>query len=149
MSMTVAMIDVDSLPGVWPHIREWVEQSCQSNEITAGDLAVSEVYELVASGMLALFVGYHDTQPAAVLGIQFHEDGTNRGSDIVVFGGTRMMEFYRRFWSVIVQWLQANGIQYVGSYANDRLARIYRERLGFTQGCHYVRMPIPRGAAHE
>jgi hypothetical protein len=52
------------------------------------------------------------------------------------------MKFKAAYWDTILDWLRANGVQFLDAYAPDRLARIYRSKFGFNKSCSYVRMSL-------
>jgi hypothetical protein len=52
------------------------------------------------------------------------------------------MRFKTAYWDVILEWLRANGVEFLDAYAPDRLAKIYTNRFGFDKSCTYVRMTL-------
>jgi hypothetical protein len=57
-------------------------------------------------------------------------------------GGKNLMKFKALFWPSILQWLRANGVQFVDAYANERIAQIYKSKFGFSKSCAHVRMSL-------
>jgi hypothetical protein len=52
------------------------------------------------------------------------------------------MRFKAAYWRTILEWLRANGVQFLDAYAPERLAKIYMSRFGFNKSCSYVRMTL-------
>jgi hypothetical protein len=52
------------------------------------------------------------------------------------------MKFKNAYWGLILDWLKANGCEFLDAYANERLAKVYMSKFGFNKSCSYVRMTL-------
>ena len=148
MSMSLEMLTTDRVAEMWPVLEPFFESACNANEIAKEEIDAKDIYVLAATGMVAVFVGYEDGEPACVMCIQFNNTNGRKGADVMALAGRGLMRFKAAYWSHILDWLRANGVQFLDAYATDRLARIYRNRFGFTKSCSYVRMTL-QGSGNE
>ena len=136
------MLTSERVQELWGDIRPLVKESFESNEVGAMFSNPDDVLALAVTDMCAIFGGFYDKQLATVLVLQFNEQSGRKGADILAMGGSRLTEFKRNYWELILDWLRANDIQYLDAYANERIARIYKHKYGFTKSCVRVRMPL-------
>jgi hypothetical protein len=139
---TVEMVTPEKATELWPLLKPMLAAACESNEISKDEFEPEDVYLLVQTGMAAMFVFYEDDVPACTVVFQFHMTGDKKGADIISMGGKNLMKFKALFWPSILQWLRANGVQFVDAYANERIAQIYKSKFGFSKSCAHVRMSL-------
>lgn len=142
MTMTIEMLTPERVAELWPVLEPHFEAACQGNEIAKDEMDAKDIYVLAAVGMVAIFVGFEDGEPACVMGIQFNNTNGRKGADIMALAGRGLMRFKAAYWQSILDWLKANGVQFLDAYAPERLAKIYLNRFGFTKSCMYVRMAL-------
>lgn len=140
--MSIEMLTPERVTELWPVLEPHFEAACASHEIAQDEMDAKDIYVLAVAGAVAVFVGFEDGDPACVLVIQFNLTNGRKGADIVVLGGRNLVQFKIAYWEIILEWLRANGVKFLDAYANDRLARMYRRRFGFTKSCSYVRMTL-------
>lgn len=63
-------------------------------------------------------------------------------ASISAMAGKGLLKARSEVWQDILAWYRAAGARAVDAYANPRLARIYRQKFGFDQGCSYIRMTL-------
>lgn len=142
MTMTIEMLTPERVAELWPVLEPHFEAACQGNEIAKDELDAKDIYVLASVGMVAIFVGFEDGEPACVMGIQFNTTNGRKGADVMALAGRGLMRFKAAYWQSILDWLKANGVQFLDAYAPERLAKIYLNRFGFTKSCMYVRMAL-------
>lgn len=141
-TMTIEMLTPERVAELWPVLEPHFEAACQGNEIAKDELDAKDIYVLASVGMVAIFVGFEDGEPACVMGIQFNTTNGRKGADVMALAGRGLMRFKAAYWQSILDWLKANGVQFLDAYAPERLAKIYLNRFGFTKSCMYVRMAL-------
>jgi hypothetical protein len=94
------------------------------------------------AGECAIFVGSEEREPKVVVAIQFNDSNGHKGADVIAMGGERLMKFKNAYWALILDWLKANGCEFLDAYANERLAKVYMSKFGFNKSCSYVRMTL-------
>lgn len=137
--MIVKQLTDDEVQMLWPEMEPVLQKACQSNEIARDDMTPDNVRIHLATGMATTFASFDDKGLALFIVLQFHEISGVKGVDVIAMGGRRLLGSANRFWTMIKEWLRANEIKFVDAYANERLAKIYLNRLGFTKSCVYVR----------
>lgn len=140
--MSIEMLTPERVTELWPVLEPHFEAACQGNEIAKDELDAKDIYVLAVTGLVAIFVYFEDQQPTCVLGIQFNNTNGRKGADIMALAGRNLMRFKRAYWKIILEWLKANGVEFVDAYAPERLAKIYMGKFGFTKSCVYVRMTL-------
>ena len=123
-------------------------EACDSNDIARGDICAEDIRKLAVAGMAAVFAYFENKKLACVLAIQFNDTNGHKCADVIAVAGKGLMRFKMLYWEPILEWLRQNGVEFLDAYANDRLAKIYLEKFGFTKSCTYVRMEL-QGARNE
>jgi hypothetical protein len=141
-AMTVEMLTPERVTELWPVLEPYFDAACKGNEIAKDELDAKDVYVLAVVGLVAIFVGFEDGEPACVLGIQFNTANGHKCADVMALAGRGLMRFKAAYWHIIIEWLKANGVQFLDAYAPERLAKIYMNRFGFNKSCMYVRMAL-------
>jgi hypothetical protein len=147
-AMTIEMLSPERVTELWPVLEPYFDDACNGNEIAKDELDAKDIYVLAVTGLVAVFVGFEDGEPACVMGIQFNTTNGKRGADVMALAGRGLMRFKAAYWHIILEWLKANGVEFLDAYAPERLARIYLSRFGFHKSCMYVRMSL-QGEKHE
>jgi hypothetical protein len=127
---------------LWPRIEPLFTEACAGNEVGVLDITPSDIFKLAQSDQAVIFVGFDKGRPTTVLAIQFNTTNGHKGADIIAMAGRNLLKFKALFWQPILDWLRANGVEFVDAYAPPALARVYMSRFGFTRSCVMVRMPL-------
>ena len=141
-AMTIEMLTPERVTELWPVLEPYFDAAGKGNEIAKDELDAKDIYVLAVTGLVAVFVGFEDGEPACVMGIQFNTTNGKRGADVMALAGRGLMRFKAAYWRTILEWLRANGVQFLDAYAPERLAKIYMNRFGFNKSCSYVRMTL-------
>lgn len=141
-AMTIEMLTPERVTELWPVLEPYFDDACKGNEIAKDELDAKDIYVLAVTGLVAVFVGFDDGEPACVMGIQFNTTNGKRGADVMALAGRGLMRFKAAYWRTILEWLRANGVQFLDAYTPERLAKIYMNRFGFNKSCSYVRMTL-------
>lgn len=141
-NMSIEMLTPERVTELWPVLEPHFDAACKSNEIAKDELDAKDIYVLAVTGLVAIFVGFEDGEPACVMGIQFNTTNGHKCADVIALAGRGLMRFKAAYWHIILEWLKANGVEFLDAYAPERLAKIYLNRFGFNKSCMYVRMAI-------
>lgn len=140
--MTIELLDAEKVQALWPKLEPMFEAACNAHEVAKDELQAKDIYVLAFTGLCAVFVGAVDGEPHCVLAIQFNQTNGRRGADILALAGKDLLRFKAAYWTLILDWLRANGVQFLDAYAPERLAKIYMNKFGFDKSCTYVRMTL-------
>lgn len=140
--LAIEMLTPERVTELWPVLESYFDAACKGNEIAKDEFDAKDIYVLAVTGLVAVFVGFENGKPACVLGIQFNTTNGKKCADVIALAGRRLMRFKMAYWKVILEWLRANGVEFLDAYTPQRLAKIYLSRFGFTKSCMYVRMAL-------
>lgn len=140
--MRIEMLTPEQVDDLWPKLEPIFAASCKSNEVGILDITPDDIHVLAVTGEVAVFVGIEDDEPNVVLAIQFNDSNGHKGADVIAMGGKQLLKFKTAYWALILDWLKANGCEFLDAYANERLAKIYMSKFGFNKSCSYVRMTL-------
>ena len=140
--MSIEMLTPERVTELWPVLEPYFDAACKGNEIAKDELDAKDVYVLAVTGLVAIFVGFENSEPACVMGIQFNTTNGRKGADVMALAGRGLMRFKAAYWNIILDWLRANDVEFLDAYAPERLAKIYTNRFGFDKSCVYVRMSL-------
>lgn len=141
-TMSIEMLTPERVMELWPVLEPHFDAACKGNEIAKDELDAKDIYVMAVTGLVAVFVGFEDGEPACVMGVQFNNTNGRKGADIMALAGRSLMRFKTLYWQTILDWLKTNGVEFLDAYAPERLAKIYLNRFGFTKSCMYVRMAL-------
>lgn len=141
-NMSIEMLTPERVTELWPVLEPYFDAACKGNEIAKDELDAKDIYVLAVTGLVAIFVGFEDGEPACVMGIQFNTTNGRKCADVMALAGRGLMRFKAAYWHIILEWLKANGVEFLDAYAPERLAKIYLNRFGFNKSCMYVRMAL-------
>ena len=141
-TMSIEMLTPERVTELWPALEPHFEVACKGNEIAKDELDAKDIYVLAVAGLVAIFVGFENSEPACVMGIQFNNTNGKKGADVMALAGRGLMRFKTAYWHIILEWLKSNGVEFLDAYAPERLAKIYLNRFGFNKSCMYVRMAL-------
>lgn len=147
-NMSIEMLTPSRVTDLWPALEPHFDAACRGNDIAKDELDSKDLYVLALTGLIAIFVGFEDGEPACVMGIQFNTANGHKCADVIALAGRGLMRFKAAYWHIILEWLRANDVEFLDAYAPERLAKIYMNRFGFTKSCAYVRMTL-QGDKHE
>lgn len=145
--MSIEMLTSERVAELWPVLEPHFQAACDGNEVAKCEIDAADIFKLARTGMLAVFVGFEDSEPACVMAIQFNVSNGHKCADVMALAGRGLMRFKAAYWEVILEWLKANDVEFLDAYAPDRLAKIYMSRFGFDKSCSYVRKDL-RGENH-
>ena len=140
--MSIEMLSPERVNELWPELESYFDAACAGNEIAADEMDSSDIYILTQTDLAVVFAGYIDEKLACVMALQFNTTNGRKGADIIAMAGRELMKFKSLYWPSILEWLRANGVQFVDAYAPARLAKLYISKFGFTKSCSYVRMSL-------
>lgn len=140
--LQLEMLTKERVTELWPVLEPHFRAACEGNEIAKDEIEAGDIYVLTQTDMAVVFVGFEGADPACIMALQFNITNGRKGADVIALAGRDLMKFKAAYWEHILDWLRANGVQFVDAYAPDRLARIYRSRFGFNKSCSYVRMSL-------
>jgi hypothetical protein len=141
-TMTIEMLTPERVTELWPVLEPHFDAACKGNEIAEDTMDAKDIYVLAITGLVAVFVGFENGEPACVLGIQFNTANGHKCADVMALAGHGLTRFKAAYWNIILEWLKANGVKFLDAYAPERLAKIYMKRFGFNKSCTYVRMTL-------
>lgn len=141
-TMTIEMLTPERVTELWPVLEPHFDAACKGNEIAKDTMDAKDIYVLAVTGLVAVFVGFENGEPACVLGIQFNTANGHKCADVMALAGHGLTRFKAAYWNIILEWLKANGVKFLDAYAPERLAKIYMKRFGFNKSCTYVRMTL-------
>ena len=140
--LTIEMLSPEQVNDEWGALEPMLDASCKSNEVGILDITPDDIRILAVTGLCVLFIGRESGTPKVVVAIQFNETNRHKGADVIAMGGERLMKFKDAYWNLILDWLKANGCEFLDAYANERLAKIYMGKFGFNKSCSLVRMTL-------
>lgn len=141
-NMTIEMLTPERVTELWPVLEPHFDAACKGNEIAKDELDAKDIYVLAITGLVAIFVGFEDGEPACVMGIQFNTTNGHKCADVMALAGRGLMRFKAAYWHIILEWLKANEVKFVDAYTSNRFAKILLNRFGFNKSCMYVRMAL-------
>tara|TARA_R110002126_G_scaffold87077_4_gene209871 strand:- start:478 stop:909 length:432 start_codon:yes stop_codon:yes gene_type:complete len=142
ITMTIEMLTPERVTELWPVLEPHFDAACKGNEIAKDTMDAKDIYVLAVTGLVAVFVGFENGEPACVMGIQFNTANGHKCADVMALAGHGLTRFKAAYWNIILEWLKANGVKFLDAYAPERLAKIYMKRFGFNKSCTYVRMTL-------
>lgn len=136
------LLSPEEVTHLWDDIRPMIAESCASNELTEDTLTPEHILGLAVTGQCGVIGFFENSTISLVLVVQFCEDNGRKAASILAFGGQDMMTFKRLYWDYILGWLRNNGIEYIDTYANERMAKVFQKKFGFTKASVCVRLPL-------
>ncbi len=131
--MSIEMLTPDRAIELWPVLEPYFEAACNGNEIAKDEINAKDIYILIVTGLVAVFVGFEDGEPACVMGIQFNNTNGKKGADVIALAGHGLIRFKAVYWEYILEWLRINDIKFLDAYVTERWAKIYTSRFGFNK----------------
>lgn len=138
-TISIEMLTPERVTELWPVLEPYFDVACKGNEIAKDEIDAKDIYILAVTGMAAVFVMFEDGEPACALGIQFNDTNGHKGADIIALGGRRLLRFKALYWQSILDWLRANGVEFLDACVPSKRAKIYLRRFGFNKSCAYIR----------
>lgn len=140
--MHLVLLTAEQTTEYWPQLEPLYEESCKSNEIVVDEITATDIYLLAQTGLCGIFAAIDEKQVVCTVAVRFCEVDGKKGADVLGMGGRNLMAVKARFWSIVVDWIRANGATFIDTYANSRLAAIYLKKFGFNKSCSYLRMVL-------
>ena len=140
--LTIEMLDPVQVDAQWDELEPLLEASCKSNEVGAMDICPDDIRRLATAGMCVVFACREEGELKLVAVFQFHDTNGHKGADLIALSGTRLLTFKSAYWNLVLDWLKANGCEFLDAYANERLAKVYKNKFGFDRSCVMVRMAL-------
>ncbi len=141
-TLELNMLTPEGIEELWPKIEPMLTAACEGNEIAREEFTAEDIRELGVQGLCAVFVGTIDDEPACTVAIQFNITNGRKGADIIAMGGKHLLTFKAHYWDILLEWLKANGIEFLDAYVPEDRADIYKRRFKFDKSCAYVRMSL-------
>lgn len=138
----IELLTPERVQELWPEIEPLVEQVARGNPCAPAALTPFYVYQLATNGVINIFGLFTDGNLALVLISEFVVVDGRKTASILGMAGKDLSQFKLAFWQDVLDWFRANGAKAVDAHTNDRLAKIYLKRYGFTESCSYVRMTL-------
>ena len=129
------LLNLDQFLQLWPKLYPLFKASCESNEIAQVDITPNDIYCLVVTGQCGIFCFTEDGEPELVFAIQFSETNGHKGAEFIALAGRKLMLVRDLYWQHILDWLRANGVQFVDACSNERMSKVYKRLLGFERSC--------------
>jgi len=139
-TLSIEMLTPPRVEILWPKVEPLLKLSCESNEVGAFDIAPYDIYRLAKSEQAVVFAAFENKTLVAVLAFQFHMTNGKKGADVIAMAGKNLLTLKAAFWQPILDWLKANGVEFVDAYARPDLAHVYAKKFGFNKSCTMVRM---------
>jgi len=139
-TLSIEMLTPPRVEILWPKVEPLLKLSCESNEVGAFDIAPYDIYRLAKSEQAVVFAAFENKTLVAVLAFQFHMTNGKKGADVIAMAGKNLLTLKAAFWQPILDWLKANGVEFVDAYARPNLAHVYAKKFGFNKSCTMVRM---------
>lgn len=136
------ILSAQEVVNLWDEICPLLADSCNGNELTETTLTPEHILGLVVVDKCALIGFFESGNLSLVMAFQFVEDNGHRAANILAFAGRDMMLFKRLYWEYISDWLAANGVEYIETLANKRMAKVFQNKFGFTQSSVCLRKPL-------
>lgn len=140
--LTIEMLSPEQVNDEWDALEPMLAGACRSNELSEIDLTPEDIKNAAAAGMCVVFGFRKAGALSMTLVLQFTTTNGHKGAEIMAMGGSNLMRFKDAYWSLILDWLKANGCEFLDAYANERLAKIYMSKFGFNKSCSLVRMTL-------
>lgn len=120
---------------LWPKLHPLLEAACNSNDVAQTDISPNDIYYLVVTGQCVIFCFTEDGEPELVFAIQFSETNGHKGAEFIALAGRKLVLVRDLYWQSILDWLKANGVEFIDIYSNERIAKIHSRLLGFNRRC--------------
>jgi len=140
--LRIEMLTAERVVELWPQLEPMFAAACAGNPIAADEISAGDIFVLTQVDLVAVFVGFEDNQLSCMIAIQFNTANGHKGADVIAMAGRSLFKFKTAYWHVILDWLRANDVEFVDAYAPERLAKLYKQKFGFTKSCMYVRMNL-------
>jgi hypothetical protein len=139
--LKIELLTPERVTDLWFVLEPLFTKACEANEV-AVDISADDIYKLSQEDRLVIFACFDLGRLYTVCAIQFHTTNGRKGADVVAMAGKNLMTFKAAFWQAILEWLKANGVQFLDAYTQPRLAKIFQTKFGFTKSCTFVRMTL-------
>ena len=140
--LSVEMMTPEKVEAEWGVIGPMLAPATVSNPISAQTVSVDDIRKLAIMGMCVLFMGREAGKPRLVVALQFNTTNGHKGADIISMGGSKLLKFKAAYWDLIIDWLKANECEYLDAHADERMAKIYASKFGFSESCVLVRKAL-------
>lgn len=140
--LSIELLTQERAIELWPQIVPLAEKSALGNVMTSSDMDSQYVFNAICADEAVIFAGFEGGELAMVLGIQFSDANGHKCADIITMAGRHLIKFKQKFWNPILDWLKANGVEYLDSYVPMDRAVIYTSKFGFDKSCAHIRMSL-------
>lgn len=145
MSLTIEMLTPPRALALWPKMEPLFKQACEGNPIATSTQSPKNILHMTQTDKAVVFACFDNGRLFTVLAFQFITVGDRKGAEVIAMAGRNLMQFKNAFWKPILDWLRANGVEFLDAYAPPRLADLYLAKFGFDQSCTMVRMTLAGG----
>lgn len=140
--MTIEMLTPERAEELWPVLEPLYMSACESHEIAKDEMDAGTIRDLARNGLCAVFVGYIGPQPACTIALQFHYTNGRKGADLIAMAGQNLLTFKSAYWNIIMDWLKANGCEFLDAYVPESRIGMYKKKFGFDKSCALVRKTL-------
>lgn len=140
--LAIELLTQERAIALWPKIAPLVEKSVRGNVMSASDMDSQYVFNAICADEAVIFAGFEGGDLATILGIQFSDANGHKCADIIALAGRRLTKFKQQFWNPILDWLRANGVEFLDSYVPTERAMLYVNKFGFDKSCAHIRMTL-------
>lgn len=138
----IELLTPERVQELWSEIEPLVEQVVLGNPGSPAPISPFYIQQLALSGVVNIFGLFTGGALALVLISEFSVVDGRKTATILGMAGKDLSKFKLDFWQDVLGWFRASGAKAVDAYTNERLAKIYLRRYGFTDSCSYVRMAL-------
>jgi hypothetical protein len=140
--LAIELLTQERAIALWPKIAPLVEKSVRGNVMSSSDMDSQYVFNAICADEAVIFAGFEGGDLATILGIQFSDANGHKCADIIALAGRRLTKFKQQFWNPILDWLRANGVEFLDSYVPTERAMLYVNKFGFDKSCAHIRMTL-------
>lgn len=140
--MSLEMLSPSQIITMAPELEKMFDLACGGNEIAADEMEGKDIVELGMEGMAAIFAGFYKDKLSCVFAIQFNITNGHKGADLIALAGEKLLRFKAAYWPAVLEWLRANGVEFLDAYTPNSRAEMYMKKFGFNKSCAYMRMTL-------
>lgn len=135
----VQMLAPEQVTDMWPDLMPMFDASVKANPMAETEYVADDVHMLVLGGMASIVAVLKAGKPAFALAFQFCDTNGIKGVNIIGMGGTNLLKYKAAYWDAFLDWLRANGVQFIDAYVPTERLALYEKRMGFNKSCAFVR----------
>lgn len=142
MDMTLDMLTTYQIANMADMLEVLFDEAVEGNDMARDEMTGRDVVNLGLAGQAAIFAGTYKGKLSCVFAIQFHNTNGRRGADLIALAGKRLLRFKAAYWPAVLDWLRANGVEFLDAYTPNSRAEMYIKKFGFDKSCAHLRMNL-------